>query len=84
MSKCRLDNGTYCEFFSDEVVKQPCVEGPCQAFKSAPTNADHIRGMSDEELAAFLTDVDIDAATLPFTGNWLDWIRQPWEGDADG
>ena len=62
--------GSKCDKFNQRILEPP------------PTNADHIRAMSDEELAAFLIDVDIDGATLPFTNNWLDWLRQPWEGDA--
>ena len=71
-----------CRNLSDSVHIAYCVEGPCP--HDTPSNADRIRGMSDEELAAFLIDVDIDNATLPFTNNWLDWLRQPWKEDADG
>ena len=55
---------------------------PIDDCKPLITNADHIRAMSDEELAEFLIGVDVDNATLPFTNNWLDWLRQPWEEDV--
>lgn len=47
----------------------------------AVTNADRIRAMTDEELAAFMADkllcpapkeCDCDCATC-----WLDWLKQP-------
>ena len=80
-------NGPVCEVCG----ASPCIhcthdydaeECPGELEHQPMTRADHIRAMSDEELAAFLIDVDIDGATLPFTNNWLDWLRQPWEGDA--
>lgn len=37
------------------------------------TNADHIRSMTDEELAEFLHD-----ATLPHA-YWMDWLKQPYK-----
>ena len=41
-----------CEKFSDDKVTSWCVEGPCG--DQTPSNADHIRAMSDEELVVFL------------------------------
>ena len=40
-----------------------------------PTNADHIRAMSDEELA----DVLREFATKPMQGSFLEWLKQPAE-----
>ena len=37
------------------------------------TNADHIRYMTDEELAEFLHD-----AMLPHA-YWMDWLKQPYK-----
>ena len=39
------------------------------------TNADHIRAMSDEELA----DVLREFATKPMQGSFLEWLKQPAE-----
>lgn len=36
-----------------------------------PTNADRIRSMSNEELAAWLED----RLPLPSNGLWLDWLK---------
>ena len=45
------------------------------------TNADRIRAMSDEELEAFLIDVDLDKAGSPFITEWGKWLQQPAEGE---
>ena len=45
------------------------------------TNADHIRGMSDEELAKWLSEYFWGRVSLPIKqSKLLDWLRQPWEG----
>ncbi len=46
------------------------------------THADRIRAMTDEELEAFLIDVDLDKAGSPFITEWGKWLKQPAEGDA--
>ena len=43
-----------CRKFSDDTVISYCVMGPCSEQK--PSNADHIRAMSDQELADFIDD----------------------------
>ena len=43
--------------------------------KRIATNADRIRSMSDEELAAWLDD----RIMLPINGLWLDWLKQEAE-----
>lgn len=45
------------------------------------TNADRIRAMSDEELEAFLIDVDLERAGSPFITEWGKWLKQPAEVD---
>lgn len=45
------------------------------------TNADHIRAMNDEEMASWL-EYEGGGACAEVCG-WLDWLRQPWEGDED-
>lgn len=63
-----------CRNFSDTVHISYCVEGPCP--HDTPSNADHIRAMSDEELANLLC---INGWRLWETSECLDWLRQPWE-----
>ena len=53
-----------------------------------PSNADRIRSMSDEELAAFLTDIEVKANNYgyeaadgapdeyPLPEDWLAWLKQ--------
>ena len=52
----------------------------CEHFKpKVPTNADRIRSMTDEELAAFIRDQIIDRNIGIPTETWLDWLRQEAE-----
>lgn len=65
---------------------------PCGAY--APkiiTNADHIRAMSDEELANFLDSIHdffedgggkIVDGNVIYPGNMLDWLQQSAEEDT--
>lgn len=41
------------------------------------TSADRIRGMSDEELADYLTDI-CDPYLLEY-GSWLEWLKKEAE-----
>ena len=69
--------------------KRPKMEGAtiaeCDLFRNdiertePMTNADRIRAMSDEELEAFLIDVDLDNAGSPFINEWGKWLKQPAE-----
>ncbi len=45
------------------------------------TNADRIRAMTDEELEAFLVDVDLDKVGSPFITEWGKWLKKPAEVD---
>ena len=55
------------------------------------TNADHIRAMSDEELAEFIKHIKVRAALCKSVKNndafeelcSADWVKQPAEGDND-
>lgn len=49
--------------------------------QAAKTNADRIRAMTDEELEAFLIDVDLGNAGSPFITEWGKWLQQPAEGE---
>lgn len=46
--------------------------GVTYCMADVKTNADRIRAMSDEELAAWLED----RLPLPSNGLWLDWLKQ--------
>ena len=58
----------------DEIIDSTPNEKP-------QTNADRIRAMSDEELEAFLIDVDLDKVGSPFITEWGKWLKQPAEGE---
>ena len=79
-----------CRKFSDDTVISYCVMGPCSEQKLS--NADHIRAMSDEELAKFIAtpcqcEVRPKRDGLRECGNdlclqyLLKWLRQPCEGE---
>lgn len=63
--------GSTCDKFNQEVLSPP------------PTNADHIRSMSDEELARFLAEVENRRSAAGGGAIWkgaahaLEWLRQP-------
>ena len=49
--------------------------------ENALTNADHIRSMTDEELAEFLCRVDVRKGATDMVG-WESWLKQPYK-DGD-
>lgn len=70
----------FCEKFSDDRCKSYCVMGPCQY--AIPSNADRIRGMTDEELAQTLYWLRLDALRLEgfegqieTTDEILEWLK---------
>ena len=50
----RTDDGK-CRKFTDDKYTSYCVDGPCP--DDTPTNADKIRGMTDEGLAAYIFEL---------------------------
>ena len=70
--------GSECDKFNQRILEPP------------PTNADHIRSLSDEELARALCAIagshgcDGECVGLPYCqpghNGMIDWLRQPWEG----
>lgn len=78
-------NGVYCECCG----KSPCIhcdpdwfemdDCPGTPKRKSMTNADRIRSMTDEELEAFLIDVDLDKVGSPFITEWGKWLKQPAE-----
>lgn len=74
-----------CKKFSDDKVTSWCVESPCD--DQAPSNADRIRAMSDEELEDFLLteewmcDTHDSCSVCPLRGekgciSILEWLKQ--------
>lgn len=82
----RTDNGQ-CKKYSDNTFTSYCVDGPCP--DDTPTNADHIRGMSDEELEDGMRKIGFGYrpwCALSCVDNCnrclLDWLRQPAETEG--
>ena len=68
----------HCVFEKTEANCRGCFEG--SHYKPKPiTNADRIRAMPDEELAAFIRDLIIDRNIGIPSETWLDWLRQEAE-----
>ena len=73
-----------CKKFSDDKVTSWCVEGPC--VEQMLSNADHIRAMSDKELAEFLGDwaQRHRAWMCDSQGECLTWLQEPTkDGEGD-
>ena len=69
----------FCEKFSDDRCKSYCVMGPCQY--AIPSNADRIRGMSDEGLAEWLSCNSTGDGYGNGTEEWLSWLKSPVEAE---
>ena len=69
MAKC---TGIRCPM-QDGYKVDECNHKDCPYRTEPITNADHIRAMSDEELA----DVLREFATKPMQGSFLEWLKQP-------
>lgn len=80
-----------CEFWSDhgKGIVSYCDFDDCEEKK--PSNADHIRAMTDEEIADFLCDIgECDRRCPAKIGDcifsdstcrsaWLDWLKEEGE-----
>lgn len=66
----------YCHYLS---AGDTCLN---PKMKPNPTNADKIRGMSDEELAEFLWEQNGSNRYWKSVGKYLDWLRQPAETEG--
>lgn len=55
-----------------------CAEFNKKVDSMPMTNADRIRTMSDNELEAFLIDIDLDKG-MPFITDWGKWLQQTAE-----
>lgn len=84
-------NDGKCKKFSNDKVTSWCVKSPCD--DQAPSNADRIRAMSDEELAEVFSanctyrdfcygcvaEKDMPSCPGESTGKWTEWLKQPAE-----
>lgn len=88
--KCLIDGSmklhpcsSNCHLFGD------CISAFCKANVKPMTNADHIRAMSDEELAYELSNRDCPGCPLIDTCTSLNgcrerllkWLQQPYKGE---
>lgn len=85
-----------CIFVDEPLDKDPCQEcnraflaqriKPNFVSKRKPkTNADKIRAMTDEELAKFIEQMEVQGYVLHGTFGadyWLDWLKQEATSDA--
>jgi hypothetical protein len=55
--------------------------GAFEDIKVVKTNADHIRSMTDGELAELLHETDIRKGATNLDG-WIDWLKQPYKEDT--
>jgi hypothetical protein len=84
MDKCKFEHNGYCYNCGATQYIGKCKK-PCDTIIPV-TNADRIRSMSDEELAAFLSEwAERSLAWYGEYGETLDWLKQPVkDGDNDG
>lgn len=69
-----------CRKFSDDTVLSCCVMGPCPEQKLS--NADLIRAMSDEELAEFISRIEIgDFGPQVYGKTFCDMCKGQYECD---
>lgn len=80
---CVYYDNEKCKKFEEPGYVSWCVLGPCS--HETPSNADHIRSMTDEELGMFLGEW----AERPLawkcdgTGECLAWLQQPYKDGDD-
>ena len=67
--------GQYSNWITDWAHLPPPPETEYGYLQNVMTNADHIRNMTDKELA----DVLREFATKPMQGSFLKWLQQPAE-----
>lgn len=74
----RTEDGKCKQFSVGGVLSFCYLDGTCDC--QIPSNADHIRSMTDEELAVFIRDQIIDRNIGIPTETWLSWLKAPVEG----
>lgn len=79
----------HCTKYTDENYESWCVLGPCK--DETPSNADRIRAMTDEELAEWLTALEIKAySRIGYSGNekrfklqYIEWLKSPVDKEGE-
>lgn len=61
-----------CKKFSDDKATSWCVESPCEY--QTPSNADHIRAMSDKELANWLVSKTVYQESAHSSPSYLNFL----------
>lgn len=79
MCKFKTKEGL-CKLYSVDGFISHCIEGPCP--DDVPTNADHIRSTTDEELAIFLSEnmdnLFAKRRDEKCAEHCLEWLQQPY------
>lgn len=77
------DNGK-CQKFSDDTYNAWCINGPCE--DQVLSNADHIRSMTDEELATELLPLfeELCEDGIPSPEYMWFWFTRPYKEETDG
>ena len=78
--KCNNLVNDWCEKVIDS--PDPDMQRDCQHFREK-TNADRIRAMSDEELAAWMAECNA-YREYANASQWLPWLQQPAEDNKNG
>ena len=89
---CVYYDNQKCKKFEEPGYVSWCVLGPCS--HETPSNADHIRSMTDEELAKLLLDGCRGSKCEDKPENeWgsvncfqcrMDWLKQPYKEEDNG
>ena len=82
-----------CKYLDRPSYDYPCCS--CTSYVGKPPNsrwepadkpktiADYIRGITNEELADLLYDIDSREGSSDWD-TWLDWLKQPYREDDNG
>ena len=65
---------TNCTYF----IRRECTASFCEYRRKKQTNADRIRAMSDEQLAAWMAECNA-YREYANASQWLPWLKQPAE-----
>ena len=88
MSYCH-EKGLFCEFAR---ASGYCTSTGCNKLTTVTyeirtmtpaTNADHIRSMTDEELAVWMAECNAYGEGA-IASQWMPWLKQPYKEGQDG
>lgn len=79
---CVYYDNRHCTKFTEPGYESWCVEGPCS--HETPSNADHFRRMSDEDMARLLHGIWVCGANgeenFSDEKDALDFLKHPYKG----